>query len=66
MSNTLILILCLPLLGFGIQIFFGRFLPRKGDWLSTGLIGVSLILSATLFARMIRGMDPHFLFTDSW
>jgi NADH-quinone oxidoreductase subunit L len=32
-----IAVLLLPLLGFVLTIFFGKKLPRNGDWLETGL-----------------------------
>ncbi|MEK6570835.1 MAG: proton-conducting transporter membrane subunit, partial [Bacteroidota bacterium] len=38
-------ILLLPLLGFITQAFFGRRLPRQGDWLETGLLFLGLALS---------------------
>ncbi|MDZ7717641.1 MAG: NADH-quinone oxidoreductase subunit L [Balneolaceae bacterium] len=47
-----ITILLLPLLGFILLIFFGKRLPRHGDWLSTGLISTSLLLS--LFLLVIK------------
>ncbi len=40
-----IYILLLPLLSFAIQIFFGKKLPRQGDFLATAIIGISLGLS---------------------
>ena len=46
-------IIALPLLAFGITIFFNRKLPRQGDWLPTIAIGISLILSLLLFHRGI-------------
>ena len=41
-------ILLLPLLGFLLLIFFGKKLPRQGDWLATGLMTVTLLLSLLL------------------
>lgn len=43
-----ITILLLPLLGFVLMIFVGKKLPRQGDWFSTGLISISLLLSIYL------------------
>lgn len=40
-----LVILLLPLLGFVTQAFFGKRLPRQGDWFETGLLFVGLILS---------------------
>jgi NADH-quinone oxidoreductase subunit L len=48
-SDTLIqfalYILFLPVIGFAVLIFFGKRLPRGGDWLGTGILGITLILS---------------------
>lgn len=54
-----LLILLLPLLGFLLLIFFGKPLSRFGDWLASGLISVSLILSVILlvFKLTVRPDD---------
>jgi len=41
-------ILLLPLIGFIILIFFGKRLPRQGDWFASATITVSLLLSLYL------------------
>ncbi|MDI6401971.1 NADH-quinone oxidoreductase subunit L, partial [Balneolaceae bacterium ANBcel3] len=42
----------LPLAGFLLLIFFGKRLPRQGDWLGTLLVSASLLLSLMiLFGR---------------
>ena len=45
-SETLITlslaVLLLPLAGFVLMMFFGKKLPRQGDWLETGIITVAL------------------------
>ncbi len=46
-------ILFLPLLAFVIQIFFGKRLPRQGDWISIGAISITLVLAITMFVGMI-------------
>ena len=38
-------ILLLPLIGFFVLIFFGKRLPRQGDWFATAAITASLLLS---------------------
>jgi len=43
-----LLILLLPLLGFLLLIFFGKPLSRYSDWLASGLISISLLLSVIL------------------
>lgn len=40
-----IYILLLPLLSFAVQIFFGKKLPRKGDFIATAVVAVALGLS---------------------
>ncbi len=41
-------ILLLPLLAFILLIFFGKRLPRQGDWLAAGLMTLTLLLSLFL------------------
>ncbi len=50
----------LPLLAFVIQIFLGKRLPRKGDWVSVGAIGISFVLAVVMFIRMLLHYDPEF------
>ena len=45
--------LLLPLCGFVIMIFFGKRLPRQGDWLSTSVIAVSLGMAVVILAAKI-------------
>lgn len=45
--------LLLPLAGFVILIFFGKKLPRQGDWLETGILFLGLILSGTILAQKL-------------
>ena len=49
-----------PLLAFGIQIFFGKRLPRKGDWVSVGAIGISFFLTLVMFVRMLLNYSPDY------
>jgi NADH-quinone oxidoreductase subunit L len=65
MSSILSLVLLLPLAGFAVQIFFGRRLPRKGDWLAVGLVGGSLLLSIMLFLRAVQAAG-HLTFFKTW
>jgi NADH-quinone oxidoreductase subunit L len=66
MELMTILIPLLPLIGFAIQMFFGRRLPRGGDYVPTGLIFVSFILSVLTFARIFSHGDPHYVETFGW
>ena len=58
--NYSLFILFLPLLAFVIQIFFGKKLPRQGDWVSIFAIMTSLILAIIMFVSMLTGYDPDF------
>ncbi|MBM3287159.1 MAG: NADH-quinone oxidoreductase subunit L [Candidatus Eisenbacteria bacterium] len=58
MLTNLLLILLLPLGGFVLQIFLGRRLPRRGDWLPTAAIGISLLLAIVSFIRALSIFDP--------
>ena len=64
MENTFIIyslfILFLPLVAFVIQIFFGKRLPREGDWVSIGAISITLILAIIMFVKMHLTGDPEF------
>ena len=57
MENLMItlplLILFLPLVSFIILIFFGKTLPRQGDWIAVGSIVTTILLAAYLFIQMI-------------
>ena len=53
-------ILILPLIAFVIQIFFGKKLPRQGDWVSIIAIVTSLVLAVVMFASMISSYNPSF------
>lgn len=44
-----------PVLAFVINAFFGRKLPRNGDWLSTLSIFISFIFSARIFGDFVFG-----------
>ena len=56
-----LLILVLPLFAFAIQMFFGRRLPRGGDWVSLLAIGVAFLLSLRYFARAFSAFDPNYM-----
>ena len=44
-----------PVLAFVINAFFGRKLPRQGDWLATLSIFISFIFSARIFSDFVFG-----------
>ena len=51
-TNACLLILFLPLVAFLVNIFFGKRLPRQGDWISIGAIITTLVLSLSLLIGM--------------
>ena len=59
-------ILFLPLVAFVVQIFFGKRLPRQGDWVSIFAIITTLILSIVMFVLMLLNYDPNFIQEDSF
>ena len=62
-----LLILLLPLAGFLLMIFFGRRLPREGDWLELSLITVVMGLSLTLlFQKLLYYHDGTITFNFTW
>ena len=50
---SVILIPVLPLLGFAVQAFFGRRLPRGGDFVPLGCIGIAFLLSLRIFIEAL-------------
>jgi NADH-quinone oxidoreductase subunit L len=58
--QTALIILGLPILSYAIVFFLGNKLPRRGDWLSVGLLGVCEILSLRIFFHFWRVADPGF------
>jgi NADH-quinone oxidoreductase subunit L len=61
-----LLILFLPLLSFIIVIFFGKKLPRQGDWVAVGSIITTFLLASYLFLQMILNYDPDFSYGASF
>ena len=59
-TNASLLILFLPLAAFIVNIFFGKRLPRQGDWVSISAIVTTLILSLLLFVGMLSNWDYKF------
>jgi len=52
-----IAIFLLPLGAFGILALFNRRLPRGGDWLAIGVMGVALAFSLIIFHRAMAGAN---------
>ncbi|MCS7013198.1 MAG: NADH-quinone oxidoreductase subunit L [Chloroherpetonaceae bacterium] len=55
-----IYILLLPLLSFAVQIFFSGRLPRQGDFIASGVVGLSLVLSLYVAAQVIGQWNPNY------
>ncbi len=66
MISYAIAILLLPLAAFGVQIFFGKRLPRGGDWVSVGAIFLSLLLSLIVLGHAIGEYNPNYFEREQW
>jgi NADH-quinone oxidoreductase subunit L len=56
-----IVVLLLPLLSFTLLIFFNRRLPRRGDFVGVGLVGVAHAISLYIFwTVVVQHYDPAF------
>jgi len=53
-------ILVLPLLSYAVTFFFGKKLPRKGDFVGVGLMGIALLLSIRIFVAFWQIGDPAY------
>ncbi|MCP4572560.1 MAG: NADH-quinone oxidoreductase subunit L [bacterium] len=51
-------ILGLPLLSYVLTFFFGKKLPRKGDWIGVGLMGLAELLAIRIFISFWKLGDP--------
>ena len=59
-------IILLPLISFTIQIFFGKRLPRQGDWLPTSVMFVDLLLALIVAGKVFSAYDPDFRIARSF
>jgi len=50
----------LPLASFFVNIFVGKRLPRKGDWVSLATIATALLMSICILIQMFLEFDPNF------
>ncbi|NQU28769.1 MAG: NADH-quinone oxidoreductase subunit L [Candidatus Marinimicrobia bacterium] len=53
-------ILFLPLLAFLIQIFWGRRLPRQGDFVAIAAVGGTLVIALGMLLAILLKFDPGF------
>jgi NADH-quinone oxidoreductase subunit L len=62
-----VVLLLLPLAAFTLMMFFGRKLPRQGDWLPTGAITAALGLALVILYQKITGYHEETLaFSFTW
>lgn len=62
-----IAILLLPLFGFVTTVFFGKRMPRGGDWWETGILFIVLILSfVVLFGKVTDYPEQSIEFSFPW
>ena len=54
-----ILIVLFPLSAYIVQAFFGKNLPRMGDWVSISAIAISFLLALRIFISMASSNDPN-------
>jgi NADH-quinone oxidoreductase subunit L len=54
-THLAVAIFVIPLGAFVVQALFNRFLPRRGDWLVVGTMGIAVILSLVIFVRAMSG-----------
>jgi len=67
MPLDLLFIPVLPLAAFAVQVFWGRRLPRGGDWVPLAAISISFLLSLRYFVLALSAYDPGWrLELDSW
>ncbi|HSQ76543.1 MAG TPA: NADH-quinone oxidoreductase subunit L [Bacteroidota bacterium] len=52
-------VLLLPLAGFVLMMFFGRRLPRQGDWLATGVSTVALVIALVVLYQKLTVMPDQ-------
>ena len=62
-----IIILLLPIAAFTIQIFVGKRLPRKGDWLPTGAMIGAFLFAVPILVEAISNYEPnHIIAHQTW
>ncbi len=50
-----------PLLGWSLTLCFGKFMPRKGDFLPVGMLFISFLCGATIFYQVVlKNYDPNY------
>src|SRR5688572_5730816 len=58
--KLLLAVLAIPLVGSVINVFVGRHLPRRGDWLLSGGRFLVMCITVYLFAKVATGAGGFF------
>lgn len=58
--HSALAILLLPLASYVITFFFGKMLPRKGDFIGVTFMGAALVLAIRIFVTFWRIDDPSY------
>ena len=66
LTKAALAILLCPLAGFVVQVFFGKRLPRQGDWLPTGCMFISLSIEPHWDRAPDRAVCRGLAFLRSW
>jgi NADH-quinone oxidoreductase subunit L len=64
--QTALTILLLPIVSYVILFFLGRRLPRQGDWLGVGLLGIAWLLALRIFFHFWGVNDPGYRVEGVW
>ena len=64
--TTALVILGLPILSYAIIFFFGKRLPRQGDWVGVGLMAIAEFLSLRIFLHFWQVNDPAYRIEGSF
>lgn len=66
MSTLITLIPLLPLIGFTVNILFGRRLRGASAWIAIGALAISFVLSVVIFFRVLGDTTPINIALYSW
>ena len=66
MLSLALTVVLAPLAGFVLQFFFGRRLPRQGDWLTVSTIGASFVSSVLVALKALSAGFEPFHWSVDW
>jgi NADH-quinone oxidoreductase subunit L len=61
-----LVVLLLPLFSFVTLIFFGKKMPRQGDWFGTGILFIALALSIAIAVSKLTGGIESIVWNFNW